>query len=451
MSMSIIPVKSKSPYGIRMTTIPDTHSAEYRLNQKKQWEARLLSEIEEYHVRRGYSVGFVTLTYQEKCLPTIPRSFFKEGEYRRIPCFSYEDVKQFIDTLRNYFFRRRRWRNAFRFLLTCEYGEQFKRPHYHALLLYSSRISPEEMYKLVEDAWCGSSQIIPQPRRKALRRKPLGIVAPFSSFVSRDPQACGCYVAKYVCKDLAFEAETAGMFDHLSRAARNHLRHFKPFHKQSMAFGADLIKDKTDDELWDLLRDGFQITGNPQMVELPVYLKNKILFNNRKIYNLRTHRWETRKFYTKFLMENRDRVAAIKFRQSKNLFARLCTDEYWKTHPVKAELKDEHLTPDRMAATVRHFVDYVGLDHVAWFHSMYFGIPAENCYEMQSDGDWFVTRYDPIADCTEFPKVDPEWHRVMTDICTYAFSQTSMTVVESRSAEDELTSQVRAFFNNQMR
>lgn len=448
MPLNLINVKSKAPYGIRMAAIMDTHSAEYRLNLKNQWTARLMAEIEEYHVRRGYNVGFVTLTYQDSCLPTIPESFFKPGEYTRIPCFSYADVKQFIDTLRNYFHRKRRWRNAFRFLLTCEYGEQFKRPHYHALLLYSSRISPEEMYQLVEDAWCGSAQVIPQPRRKALRRKKLGIVAPFSSFVPRDPQACGAYVAKYVAKDLAFESETAGKFGHLSRAMRNRLRHFQPFHKQSMAFGADLIKDKTDDELWDMLRDGFQFTGNPQMVELPVYLKNKILFNNRRIYNLRTHRWETRKFYTKFLMENRDRVAAIKFRQSKNLFARLCTTEYWQLHPVRKELADDVMTPGRNAATVRNFVDYVGLDHLAWFHSMYFGIPAENCYEMQSDGDWLVTRYDPIADCTEFPKVDPEWHRVMTDICAYAFSLTSYTSTEARTAEDELVAQVRAYFNN---
>lgn len=451
MCLSLINVRSKSPYGIRMTSVPCGHCEECRRTRRNQWTARLMAELEEYHVKRGYNVGFVTLTYQEKCLPTIPKAFFKEGEYERIPCFSYNDVKQFIDTLRNYFFRRRRWRNAFRYFLTCEYGEDYKRPHYHALLLYSNRISPEEMYKLVEDAWCGSSQVIPQPRRKALRRKPLGIVAPFDSFVPRDPQACGRYVAKYVCKDLSFEDTVAGRFDHLSRAERNHLRHFQPFHKQSMAFGFDLIKDKTDDELWDLLRDGFQFTGNPRMVELPVYLKNKILFKNRVVYNLRTHRFETRKYYSRFLMENRDRVAAIKFRQSRNLFARLVTDEYWKIHPVKAELKDDHLTPDIMAATVRKFVDYVGLDHLAWFHSMYFGVPAENCYEMQSDGDWLVTRYDPIADCTDFRKVDPEWHKVMTDICTYVFSQTAYTSTEARTAEDELVAQVRAYFNNQMR
>ena len=51
---------------------------------------------------------------------------------------------------------------------------------------------------------------------EGIRRNPWGIVAPFSSFVPRDPQACGRYVAKYVCKDLAFESATAGRFDHVA-------------------------------------------------------------------------------------------------------------------------------------------------------------------------------------------------------------------------------------------
>ena len=71
---------------------------------------------------------------------------------------------------------------------------------------------------------------------------------------------------------------------------------------------------------------------------------------------------------------------------------------------IRHEVADEINTPERNAACVRRMVDYVGLDHLAWFHSMYFGIPAENCYEMPSDGDWLVTRYDPIADCSEVPQ-----------------------------------------------
>lgn len=442
MCTSLIPVNSKSPYGIRQVYVPCGHCEECRKSTQNQWTARLMSEIEEYHVKRGYNVGFITLTYQERCLPHIPQSFFKPGEFERIPCFSYNDIKQFVDCIRNYFQRKRRWRNAFRFFITSEYGEQFKRPHYHGLLLYSNRISPEEMYRIVEDAWCGSSQVIPQPRRKALRRKSLGIVAPFSSFVPRDPQACGRYVAKYVCKDLAFESEVSGKFDHLSRAERNHLRHFMPFHKQSMAFGADLIKDKTDDELWDMLRDGFQFTGNPLMVELPVYLKNKILFNNRKVYNLRTHRWETRKYYSKFLMENRDRIAAIKVRQSRRLFERISQESYWELHPVEGR------PASKVALDIRNAVDCVGIDELAWFHAMFFGVPAEQCHSANSDGDWLVARYDPIADFSDFPKMDPTYHAAVSGLVSFCLSYRSCTQPEQRSAQDELVDQIRAYFNN---
>lgn len=448
MCLSRIKVKSKSPYGIKYSYVPCGHCEECRASTQNQWTARLMSEIEEYHVKRGYNVGFITLTYQDSCLPHIPEAFFKPGEYRKIPCFSYNDIKRFCDTIRNYFQRKRRWRNAFRFFITSEYGEQYKRPHYHGLLLYSNRISPEEMYQIVEDAWCGSSQIIPQPRRKALRRRPLGIVAPFSSFVPRDPQACGRYCAKYVCKDLAFESEIAGKFGHLSRVERNHLRHFMPFHKQSMAFGFDLIKDKSDDELWDLLRDGFQFTGNPKMVELPVYLKNKILFNTRKVYNLRTHRWETRKYYSKFLMENRDRIAAIKVRQSSRLLQRLCDRGYWEQHLVA---DSDTFTPAGIADGIRSAVEIVGVDELAWFHAMYYGVLAERCHSANSDGDWLVARYDPIADFSEFPQMDPVYHSAMTGLLDYIFGYRQIIQSESRTEQDELVSQIRAYFNNQMR
>ena len=153
MCTSLIRVKSKSPYGIRTAFVPCGHCEECRLSTQNQWTARLMSEIEEYHVRRNYNVGFITLTYQEGCLPHIPASFFKPGEFERIPCFSYEDIRRFCDTIRSYFQRKRRWRNAFRFFITSEYGEQYKRPHYHGLLLYSNRISPEEMYRIVQDAY----------------------------------------------------------------------------------------------------------------------------------------------------------------------------------------------------------------------------------------------------------------------------------------------------------
>ena len=442
MCTSYIKVKSKSPYGIKYAHVPCGHCEECRQAFRNQWTNRLKAEIEEYHVRKGYHIGFITLTYQDACLPTIPKDFFKPGEYERVPCFSYEDIKQFTDCIRNYFFRKRRWRDAFRFFITSEYGEQFHRPHYHGILLFTNRISPEEMYRIVEDAWCGTSQVIPQPRRKALRRKPFGIVAPFSSFVPRDPQACGSYVAKYVCKDLEFQNVCSGKFDHLSRVMRNRLRHFQPFHKQSMGLGMCLIRGKTDEELLELYENGVQFTGYPQMVELPVYLKNKILFNNRVIYNLKAHKFETRKYYSKFLMENRERIAERKFQQARAMFSRLATSGYWELHPVKDCPHPEY--------TVQHLLREFDLDELSWFYVLYYGVPAEHCHIMATPGDQIVCRYDPIADCTELPLVDKTYHFAYRNVVSYILSYGDYfnQSPEDRQKKDELIDQIRAFFNH---
>ena len=77
--------KSKNPYNIKSAFIPCGWCEECRQHQKNEWTTRLKAEIEEYHTNMGYNVGFLTMTYQDKCLPHIPKSYFKEGEYEKIP------------------------------------------------------------------------------------------------------------------------------------------------------------------------------------------------------------------------------------------------------------------------------------------------------------------------------------------------------------------------------
>lgn len=427
MCYSKFTVHSKSLYGVRQVQVPCGHCQQCREIQQSQWTTRLKAEIEEYHVKKNYNVGFITLTYCNRRLPHIPKRFFAAGQYRCIPCFNYHHVKNFFDTIRNYFFRKFHLNDAFRFFLVCEYGEKFHRPHYHAILLFTSQISHQDMYRIVEDAWCGSSHLIPQPRRKVLRRKFMGRIAPFSSFVPRDPAATGAYVAKYVCKDLAFQDSIDGLFDHLSCSQRNDLRHFSSFHKQSRGFGFCLIRDKSDSELLDMYEKGVQFTGYPSFCSLPIYLKDKILFNTRLIYNLRLHKWETRKFYSKFLMENRDRIAVDKFNQARLMFERF---------------KEKY-------NSLRYDFQYVPIADVAWFYVLYYGVSEHRCHVMDSVGDQIVVRYDPIADCSDRPLVDFHWHRFMTRFVNYIFAFVSHEPLPPRSKEDEIVARTRAFHNQQ--
>lgn len=64
---------------------------------------------------------FLTLTYAPEFIPVL------EGRN----CFSKKDIDTFLDSLKH---RLSRDGYSYRYFLTCEYGEEGYRPHYHALL-----------------------------------------------------------------------------------------------------------------------------------------------------------------------------------------------------------------------------------------------------------------------------------------------------------------------------
>lgn len=448
MCVSPIKVKSKNPYNVSRTFVPCGLCRECRRSKRMQWQSRLFSEVDEFHARRGWNVGFLTLTYQGPFLPHIPRKFFKEGEYEKIPCFSYDDIRRFVNCLRNYFLRSENLRSAFRFFLTCEYGDKKHRPHYHGIFLFRPSISHEKMYKLIEDAWCGSSQYIPQPRSKRLERKPLGTINSFADFVPRDVHACGAYAAKYVCKDLEFEDVICGKFDHLSRKALNHLRHFLPFHKQSIGFGSPLIKDKSFADLADFYENGFDSYGQPKKYSLGSYLNEKLLFVNRKKYNLRAHRFETVKCYSQFFAENVDLVWKCRFERARRMFQMYDDKGYWESHfdDFWQTQSDTYL---HCFENVHNLIDLVGLDDLSYFYATYYGIDRSHCHIGLPAPDIYFSRYDPCADLSSYPLIDVAYYSQMTSVIDYIFGYyRRMEKTEKRTVLEALYDKIRSFFNS---
>lgn len=441
MCTNLIKVRSRKEYGVSYSYVPCKKCSECRAKEQLSWQTRLYAELEEYRVRRQWNVGFITLTYNDSHLPHIPQKFFPAGSYQKVPCFSYLDIKRFTDCIRNHLRRRYGVTDGFRFFITSEYGEENHRPHYHGILLFSPLIHHKLMYQIVEDAWCGSSIEVPQPRRKALKRDCLGAIDEFENFIPRDTYATGAYVAKYVCEDLAFNKAIDGMFDHLNKKARNHLRHFMPFHKQSLGFGAGLILGKSDEELLRMYEDGVQFTGQSRMFELPVYLKEKILFSVHKLYNLRTHKFESMKQYSSFLYKYRDKVYAKKLSQSRMYFLRVTSPDYWRVHSVQGD------SAMYLYDTVRNIVDSVGIDQLARFFTLYYGVKYSACHIGDDATVWFQ-RYNPCADQTGLAHLDKEYYDMMKACCEYILSSVHITDTEARSEADELTARVRAFFNN---
>lgn len=440
----------KNPYNITGAFIPCGWCDECRRRQKTEWTSRLYGELDYYHTQRKWNVGFITLTYDEACLPHIPKAFFADGAYEKIPCFSYEDIRSFTTCIRSYLYRERGLRNAFRFLITSEYGEQYHRPHYHGILLFHPAVSQQEMWDVCEDAWSATEHRIPNTSLRK-RRVNRGMINSFADFCPRDTFACGAYAAKYVCKDIEFTNETNGKFDHLSRSMKNKLRHFMPFHKQSLGFGACMLEGKSDEEIVAMYNDGVQFTANSRLVELPMYLKKKILFTTQKLYNLRTHRFETVKKYTKWFYENKDVVYEKKLRQNEVLLRQYATQEYWQLHPV-LDMDGESTGLERKCYfECKSIIQNVGLDELVGFYTCYYGVPLKNCHVYEDMADAIFSRYNPGADNSDLPRLSADYYNSMSACITYILGCAHLCSTEQRSKADELYDRIRAFFSTRGR
>lgn len=114
-----------------------------RINQRREWVARLLLESACHQ-----SNQFVTLTYEDGKLPTqlIPGGATVHSIIKNPAIASQPGTLSKTDLQR--FFKRLRKVGNFRYYAVGEYGERQGRPHYHALL-FGSDFTDEEL----RDSW----------------------------------------------------------------------------------------------------------------------------------------------------------------------------------------------------------------------------------------------------------------------------------------------------------
>lgn len=108
---------------------------ECRKQRSNDWIFRSYWELKD-HVGSCY---FVTLTYRDENIPY----------YHGKPCFNREHIKLFLKRLRNKL-------GSFRYLIVPEYGELFRRPHYHFILYGISQalnLSHLDIYWIIRDTW----------------------------------------------------------------------------------------------------------------------------------------------------------------------------------------------------------------------------------------------------------------------------------------------------------
>ena len=103
----------------------------------------------EYHnlLRHNGDAYFVTLTYNNKCIP----------RFRHRACFNRSDVTTFLRRLRarHFKFCKKFGYNyhGLRYFVTSEYGHETHRPHYHMVLFNYAPLNPYLIPYLVKSTW----------------------------------------------------------------------------------------------------------------------------------------------------------------------------------------------------------------------------------------------------------------------------------------------------------
>lgn len=108
------------PDSVRTLQLPCGQCIGCRLERSRQWAVRCMheSQLHEYS-------SFVTLTYNDDNVQTS---------------LDYKDFQLFMKRLR------KQYKSKIRFYMCGEYGEQYKRPHFHACL-FGIQFSDKKLYK----------------------------------------------------------------------------------------------------------------------------------------------------------------------------------------------------------------------------------------------------------------------------------------------------------------
>lgn len=384
MCIQYIKLKTKNEYGTRYGYVPCGKCVDCRRKEQNAWKFRLNAEFMSLK-KRGWNIAFCTLTYNNEHLPYFPKCVFKEEDkYEKIPCFSRDDVRNWIDRIRQYCKYHYKFvkENAIRYFVASEYGTNTHRPHYHVILAWPQSVGYEEMHKLVSECWQNGYLF---PRRPEGERD----ILPFK--VVGDASKAISYVAKYACKDIDLE----NIIDNKNLKYKHRLmKKCRSFHIQSKSFGFECIKNMDDERKREVFIHGLSFQGDGQVYQVPMYIKNKIVFDNYYVLDDKGHRLVRRKasaFFEKYRKEMYEEKAKF----YNEIFESSVSYDWFVKRGVDEELAN------RFADSIRYYKDrlnyYLGSDVskcgvLGKFYLAYFGVKYENCRCYYSEDD-LVTQW----------------------------------------------------------
>ena len=440
--------------------MPCGKCADCRRKEQQQWETRLRCEFN-YLKKQGWNLGFITLTYSPDCLPTIPEECFKDPQqYKEIPCFDKASVRKWIQDIRQYCKYHFGFKNGnnVRYFITSEYGGITHRPHYHALIAWPKcqKCDDRVMHALCDHFW---SKGIVGPQ------KPEGDRNCRQFLVEGDNAAVVSYVSKYVSKDIDYVDQVEGIdfyenskqYDEgtdekwYARKCDN----CKPFHLQSISLGYEPIRNLTDDEKLDLIVNGISFVGDDKMHEIPMYIKNKLIYSNYYVVDENGKRL-VRREATRFFEENRDEF----FEKKSEFYTKYITQvnrPFLEKSGVESEIIDEVMDAlNQYWDKVKKYVDEDIVNNVGKYYLAFNAVQSDRCFDIPLVEQWMLRyrRPENVEECYEnekWPLFDGyklSWLQLLWNYVNCVYFYVNRVKLADREEKDRLISKLRDFWNN---
>lgn len=392
MCLKKMSINSSSPFAPKELFIPCGNCTECRQIYRTGWRIRLQHDLETY-VKKGWKIGFFTLTYCASSLPSIPSHLLRNPE-DVIPCFDRVHARSFIDNLRKWLWKHFNITNI-RYLIASEYGENTRRPHYHGIICWPSTsynftdskgkiktslpLSPEALHAQLTKTWSHGFTFPEKYDGSGYYDK-----SPFE--VQAPPAGVANYASKYCVKDLAFiESIEKKVIDMHSKE----LRQYKGFHIQSKSLGLDYIENLTEKEKLELVRDGIFTVGQSENCPLPLYYKKKILFNPYYIIDPATGKRLVRQEASDFLLK-----------YYKTIFEKK-VDFYKSTFDLVRSADYQHLIKDEIAQKIIKDIP-INTRDLAIYYVAFYGTTLNHLTTRPADA--WLSRY--IQNCDKLPHYD---------------------------------------------
>ena len=321
--------------------IPCGKCFDCRKRDQNSWLFRLKAEISTLDPSQWYG-AFVTLTYNEKSLPHIPRQLCKD-EKQTDMCFSKVHARKFIELVRKYCESFGAvYDKAIKYMFCSEFGERTQRSHYHALLIVPSCVDPVKLFAYVKQSWSKHGFVFPKDYlggkdKNGYSHKP---------FVVESLEKASHYVSKYISKDIAYMSKidfsryrrnivvrSSGKYKkrfyryrgmlyeklvlrdgkEVKKDEKIKLTDYLPFHLQSRCLGlsyVDDLKKKGDSSIIGEIAHGEFFLGELFARQLPRYIMNKLLFKVR--YGKKRSKRVVRYYHSDFLKQNSQEIFACK-------------------------------------------------------------------------------------------------------------------------------------------